>query len=356
MPDEMLFSELSGINVLAHLDKAYQDSSEMILNNRVSAFLDYQRLPSMSISTYVAGFYARLDNLAQLQMPDELKGHLLLKQANLNLSEKTMVVASAHGSYKVKDMVDSMRQLYGERTDVPTANASFATVDTKKFCNYCKKKNHIEADCWKKRKTAMSDDPRGPQIISRQSKKETYVTFVSVEQESAERSALIDSGAVHTIIGQSTLDKIMKSYGISRIDKCQPLSLVHRFGMNGVPIEAEFGAILPWSAQDVKGVEHNFNLRADVLEGDHPFLIGCPTLMALKASLDFEALNLEATINGTRCAIPLYRSGNHLFLGHASRPSVPTTDCTLYQHQPPLGHYEIPSVSLVQYFPRPDHC
>jgi hypothetical protein len=40
-----------------------------------------------------------------------------------------MVVASAHGSYKVKDMVDSMRQLYEERTDVPTANASFATVD-----------------------------------------------------------------------------------------------------------------------------------------------------------------------------------------------------------------------------------
>jgi hypothetical protein len=328
MPDEMLFSELSGINVLTHLDKAYQDSSEMILNNRVSAFLDYQRLPSMSISTYVAGFYARLDNLAQLQIP--------------------MVVASAHGSYKVKDMVDSMRKLYGA-----TANASFATVDTKTFCNYCKKKNHIEADCWKKRKAAMSEDPRGPQIISRQSKTETYVTFVSVEQESAERSALIDSGAVHTIIGQSTLEKIMKSYGISRIDKCQPVSLVHRFGMNGVPIEAEFGAILPWSAQDVKGVEHNFNLRADVLEGDHPFLIGCPTLMALKASLDFEALNLEATINGTRCAIPLYRSGNHLFLGHASRPSIPTTDRTLYQHQPPLGHYEILVVSLVQYFPRP---
>jgi hypothetical protein len=52
----------------------------------------------------------------------------------------------------------------------------------------------------------MRDDPRGPLIIPRQSKKETYVTFISVEQTSAERSALIDSGAVHTIIGQSTLD------------------------------------------------------------------------------------------------------------------------------------------------------
>jgi hypothetical protein len=97
--DDLLFSDESGINVLKHLDKAYQNSSEMILNSRVSAFLDYQRLPSMSFSTYIAGFYARLDSLAQLEMPDELKGHLLLKQANLDMSEKTMVIASARGSY-----------------------------------------------------------------------------------------------------------------------------------------------------------------------------------------------------------------------------------------------------------------
>jgi hypothetical protein len=44
----------------------------------------------MSLSTYVAGFHARLDNLAQLQIPDELDGRLLLKQANINLSEVTM--------------------------------------------------------------------------------------------------------------------------------------------------------------------------------------------------------------------------------------------------------------------------
>jgi hypothetical protein len=139
MSDELLFSNESGINVLVHLDKAYQNSSEMILNSRVSAFLDYQRLPSMSISTYVAGFYARLDSLSQLQMPDELKGHLLLKQANLELSERTMVVASARGSYKIKEIVDSLRQLYGERADAPAASPSFVTVENKKFCTYCKK-------------------------------------------------------------------------------------------------------------------------------------------------------------------------------------------------------------------------
>jgi hypothetical protein len=86
LPDELLFSSNSGMNVINHLDKAYLDSTEMILNKRVSNFLDYQRLPTMSVS---------LDNLTQQQMPDELKGHLLLKQANLEQSEKAMVIASA---------------------------------------------------------------------------------------------------------------------------------------------------------------------------------------------------------------------------------------------------------------------
>jgi hypothetical protein len=81
---ELLMAEESGMNVLKHLDKAYMESEEMVLNSRVSNVLEYQRLPTMSVATYVAGFYARLDNLSQLRMPDELKGHLLLKQANLD--------------------------------------------------------------------------------------------------------------------------------------------------------------------------------------------------------------------------------------------------------------------------------
>jgi hypothetical protein len=43
--ERLLFSAEPGNNVLAHLDKPYQHSSEMILNGRFSAFLEYQRLP-----------------------------------------------------------------------------------------------------------------------------------------------------------------------------------------------------------------------------------------------------------------------------------------------------------------------
>jgi hypothetical protein len=267
----------------------------MVLNNRVSAFLDYQRLPSISISTYIAGFYARLDNLSQLQMPDDLKGHLLLKQANLELSEKTMVVASAKGSYKVKCIVDSMRQLYGDRADVPVASPSFTTIEKpKKFCNYCKKKNHIETDCWKKRKLISQN--RQEKAVGGTSGllKSTYISYLSDQEGEIHRSGLIDSGAVHTVVGLSTLNK-MELYNITRVEKCQPLSFVHRFGTSGIPIEPEFGAIIPWTARDKIGREHCFNFRADVLEGEHPLLIGCPTLVATKASLDFKNFEMKAT-------------------------------------------------------------
>jgi hypothetical protein len=65
----------------------------------------------MSVATYVAGICERLDNLCQLQMSDELNGHLLLKQANLEQSERTMIVASAKGNYKITAIVDSMRHV-----------------------------------------------------------------------------------------------------------------------------------------------------------------------------------------------------------------------------------------------------
>jgi hypothetical protein len=110
LSNDLLFFQNSGKNVLIHLDKAYLDSAEIILNTRLSNLTEYQRLPTMSISTYVAGFYARLDNLTQLQIPDELKGHLLLNQANFGCGEKFMIVASAKESFKIAALVDSVEK------------------------------------------------------------------------------------------------------------------------------------------------------------------------------------------------------------------------------------------------------
>jgi hypothetical protein len=239
LPEELLFWSNSGMNVINHLDKVYLDSTEMILNIRVSNFLDCKRLPTMSVSIYVAGLYPRIYSMTQLEMPDELKGHLLLKQANLEQSEKAMVIASAKGSYKIGAVVDSMRQLYGERKDVPAASPSFITSPKeKKFCGYCKKNNHSEKDCWKKRKAQKYHSV----VFGNQSADvPTFVSFVTSGDEVLYRAGLIDSGAVHTIIAKSTLSDMMAALNISKIEKGPTLSPVHRFGTHGTPIESDFG-------------------------------------------------------------------------------------------------------------------
>jgi hypothetical protein len=273
-----------------------------------------------------------------------------------------MVVASAKGSYKVKDIVDSMRQLYGNRADAPVASPSFSASSfntvkkVKQFCTYCKRKNHTVADCWKKRKDSgqkqmkeNTDDAVGPC-------KNTYFTYLSDQSEQFQRSGLIDLGTVHTVVGKSTLDGIMKFYNITRIEKCPPLSLAHRFGNYREPMEPEFGAIIPWTARDNKGKDHCFNLRADVLDGEHPLLIGCPTLIAMEASLDFKTLELKAVINGSFCMLNLNRQGNHIFIDHAPLERINTSQVVSQGSEDANSYYGSTIHNISQFFRQPDLC
>jgi hypothetical protein len=131
--------------------------------------------------------------------------------------------------------------------------------------------------------------------------------------------------------------------------------VVHRFGTHGIPIEPEFGVIIPWTADDTQGNAHSFNFRADVLEGGHPFLLGCPTLMAMKLTIIFEKFRLKAIINDVACLLPLKKRGNHIFIDHA-----PVSPAVLPIHAEEQatdenyhGHHDL---QLAQCFLLPDHC
>jgi hypothetical protein len=39
-----------------------------------------------------------------------------------------MIVASAKGSFKIAALIDSMKQLYGDRQDIPIESPSFVTA------------------------------------------------------------------------------------------------------------------------------------------------------------------------------------------------------------------------------------
>ena len=92
---------------------------------------------------------------------------------------------------------------------------------------------------------------------------------------------------------------------------------MHRFGIYGTPLESDFGVIIPWSARDIERKFHTFSIKADVLEGDHPFLIGFPTITSMKASLNFSEAELYVTISNESCCFKLRKQVNHLFMGHS---------------------------------------
>jgi hypothetical protein len=149
---------------------------------------------------------------------------------------------------------------------------------------------------------------------------------------------------------------MMKRHNISRIEKCPPSSIVHRFGNHGTPMEQEFGAIIPWTVRDVYNKDHCFNLRPDVLDGDHPLLIDFPTLVAMKASVDFETLEMKTTINSSEGVLKLSRQGNHIFIGH--NPVIPLHSTQNVVSAPDDGilYSGISFSGISLYFQQPDHC
>jgi hypothetical protein len=131
---------------------------------------------------------------------------------------------------------------------------------------------------------------------------------------------------------------------------------VHRFGAHGMPIEPDFGVIIPWVAQDVKGNDHSFFVRADVLDGEHPLLIGYPTLVSMQAILDFHNLTLKAFVNGKACLLKLKRKGNHICIENLSKVIKIGDSTTRIDQNNESTYYGTNDSSWTAFFRQPDLC
>jgi hypothetical protein len=61
--------------------------------------------------------------------------------------------------------------------------------------------------------------------------------------------------------------------------------IVHKFGANGEPLKRLFSCELPWNAVQTNGEFFPFKIVVDVLPGEHPFLLGFPTLKLMSAQI-----------------------------------------------------------------------
>ena len=96
---DVIGSSLGPQKILEHLDKSYAVDDVDQLGIDLAAFLDYNWKGNISIEEYIASFHSRLDKLSDLKMNDKLKGHLLLRQAGLDLTTSNFIVGAASGNY-----------------------------------------------------------------------------------------------------------------------------------------------------------------------------------------------------------------------------------------------------------------
>lgn len=70
----------------------------------------------MSVAEFVAGFHTRLYKMSMLDIKDELRNHLLQRQAKLDRHDRNIVIGSAGGDYSLQALKSSLRNAFFRRS------------------------------------------------------------------------------------------------------------------------------------------------------------------------------------------------------------------------------------------------
>jgi hypothetical protein len=384
----------SGVEaVLNHLRNGFAASNEMQLQSDIASFLDYFRTPEMTVSSFVVGYQSRLARLKSIALPPEIQGHLLLRQGGFDRHTQGLIVASASGSFKLDDIVNALKGLYGQTISMPTpvtslpnfGNSSGISTDPgsmyskgpnasggrRSFCSHCHKVGHSQDTCWAfMRANGMSDKADALEATVKRKRTqfkrrkasakeqdasvenvETFYTSLASPSTASYHvdnvpSAILDTGAVGSIIGKEVLDRFMEQLALTSVRTVDDSRhRIHKFGTNGEPLQRLFTCELPWKAVQTSGESLPFKIVVDVLPGEHPFLLGFPTLKRMSAQISFDENTLAVKTRGKTAKLRIDSSGSHPRIVHSpvgsrERPSSPglnTVEESMYVLQRPAN-------------------
>lgn len=151
-------------------------------------------------------------------------------------------------------------------------NNSDSSDDNNDDNDVCSKQNHSEDD----------DEDEGdynPTYMS------TFITFASQHEDGPINGAIIDSGACTSVVGRITLDKALTRLKIDKLVDGKPTRVHHQFGPNSERHPTICSVQFPFWGDDRQ--EPLFDIQFDVIEGNLPFLVGLPSLVSMRANLNF---------------------------------------------------------------------
>jgi hypothetical protein len=86
---------------------------------------------------------------------------------------------------------------------------------------------------------------------------------------------------------------------------------VHKFGTNGELLKRLFSCELPWNAVQTNRECFSFKIVVDVLPGEHPFVLGFPTLKRMSAQISSDENTLAVKTGGNVVMLRMDSSGSH---------------------------------------------
>lgn len=309
VPLTKLISE-QGINTLLdELDRKFGLDSTTLLHSYISSFFDYTWQHDTSVDEYVVGFHSRLDKISKLELSDELKGHLLLKQANLDAHDRNMIVGAAGGDYSLQAIATSLRNAFRSEglplssmtTSVPNRNSSQQAMHSGP-----RSMARLSAPPQSKRITRTTENTNDDTL---------FYTYISAEKTNNGPSAIIDSGACASVVGKRTLDDALRTLEIDQLEDDKPIQSEHQFGPSDHPRKTICTVRVPFMCKDPQKNETvHFKIKFDVIDGSLPFLIGLPSLLAMKATINFQYHSLSLAIRNSLYRLQLVRQSSHLRL------------------------------------------
>lgn len=306
LPLSELTSESGVSSLLREMDKKFGLDTVTLLHNNISDFFDYNWDKSMSVEEFIVGFHSRLDKISKLDMNDELKGHLLLKQANLDNHDRNLVVGAAGGDYSLQALATSLRNAF-RAEGFPAASMNTNRPRPRSSFGSALNQNHSRSQSnYPKMSAPESSSPDGGP---------TFYTFMSSDEVIDMPSAIVDSGSCCSVVGKETLDEAMQKLQISEL-KDEPIrQREHLFGPSTTPMKSICAVRVPFICKVPGGDQlATFNIRFDVIDGRLPFLIGLPSLLAMKGTLNFQYSNLSINISGVIYRLRLLKRSSHLEL------------------------------------------
>ncbi len=291
--------------ILQHLDKSYAIDATDQLDIDLATFLDYSWKNHMPVEQFIAGFHSRLDRVASLNMDAKLKGHLLLRQAGLDMHTRNMIVGASSGKYDVPVFqTPSARRI--ATTQSPRQWPHSPKMSLSSYVPFAKKKGHIKKELF------QAHPPRKGIISGKGTKR--CILHLSHVKYGPFMPCYSGFRCLHICCGKDTLDLAMKQLGLDNVGDASPKLQYHRFGNYEENQKSLFAVLFPFEFKSKDNKTLNFKIHFDVIDGSLPFLIGFPSLKAMGANLNFASMTLGINVSDGYHKIQLEHNQHHLYL------------------------------------------